>query len=461
MCPECGEKVSDKASLCPHCGYIVNDVGDVFVASSLSRNNKYLKNWKKPILLVLLSLFLVSGIIIGIFFSPIVSLNKEEAVLVSKLNSEIEELPDTVSLKDYETVKKSVDTYNSLSLKQQTKVKDASKLKKYYKEVSKLRVKSVEERINDINEVTLESKYRISSAKASYNRLTNEEKKKVSNYKTLKNSEELYNKLILQNAISLIDSIGNVSLESSDSITKARNAYDSLDDELKTQVSNFEVLENSELEFDNLVINEIEAIIKDIDEVGLEDEEAINNARSLYNSLSKKGKNNFKKLNVLESYEEEIKLLKKEKEEEELKIKTGDVISTKKWNVTYNGTFITDKLLPNNTYGYYSYYYAEDDSIFLDMRFKIKNTDIGTLKINNVVSNLNVVYSDKYTYDNYSLYYSDGDKINKVYSWDALEALDSTTLHVVVKLPREAKSNDESIKITLNIAGEKKIIDYR
>lgn len=50
----------------------------------------------------------------------------------------------------------------------------------------------------------------------------------------------------------IIKGIGEVTLDSEDSITKAREAYDNADEKVQAKVSNLDVLESAEEEFDNL-----------------------------------------------------------------------------------------------------------------------------------------------------------------------------------------------------------------
>lgn len=64
---------------------------------------------------------------------------------------------------------------------------------------------------------------------------------------------ESYDKV--KNVMDLIDSIGEVTTDSGDSIAAAREAYDSLDDSLKDYVSNYDVLKKAEKAFDDLSSN--------------------------------------------------------------------------------------------------------------------------------------------------------------------------------------------------------------
>ncbi len=125
----------------------------------------------------------------------------------------------------------------------------------------------VEEVIDAIGEVTLESKARIDSARAAYDALTDAQKALVENLATLTAAEDNYKSLaakadqdvVDQKAAKgvedLINAIGEVTLESEKAIKSARSAYDSLTDEQKKLVENLEVLEAAEKKLTELKEN--------------------------------------------------------------------------------------------------------------------------------------------------------------------------------------------------------------
>jgi hypothetical protein len=153
--------------------------------------------------------------------------------------------------------------------------------------------------------------------------------------------------------------------------------------------------------------------------------------------------------------------LSKEEEDRKKTLNQGDSFSTSQWEVTYTKTNITAKLLPNSTSGYYMYYYADDDETFIDIIFQIKNINTDILGIEDIIGNCEVEYDGSAFTKNYGLYTSSGSNIDKVYMWDGLDALDSTTLHVAINMPRELQTNDRPVTVKLTIAGEEKIINIR
>lgn len=135
-----------------------------------------------------------------------------------------------------------------------------------------------------------------------------------------------------------IEAIGEVSLDSADAITEARAAYDALSDEAKEKVTKLETLEQAETTYAELKkkadheskvkkkAKKVDKKIKAIGEVTLDSGDAIEKARAAYDKLSDESKEKVKKLSDLESAEARYDELVKEEEarvkaEEEAKAK--------------------------------------------------------------------------------------------------------------------------------------------
>lgn len=95
------------------------------------------------------------------------------------------------------------------------------------------------------------------------------------------------------------------------------------------------------------------------------------------------------------------------------------------------------------------------------MKFTIKNTGVSIRSIESVLDTVSVSYGNQYNYTSYALFTSSGNDVDKVYDWDGLDALNSTTLHVAVGLPEEALKSNEAVKATIVMEGVEKIINIR
>ena len=139
-------------------------------------------------------------------------------------------------------------------------------------------VAAVKELIDAIGEVTLESGDAIDAARAAYDELPEAKKALVDNYEKLTAAEEAYTALVDAAAAKavddLIDAIGEVTLESGDAIKAARAAYDALTDTQKELVKNYEKLLAAEELYEELTASAAAIAQKAAEEAKQAQEEA-------------------------------------------------------------------------------------------------------------------------------------------------------------------------------------------
>ena len=159
--------------------------------------------------------------------------------------------------------------------------------------------------------------------------------------------------------------------------------------------------------------------------------------------------------------EEEAKR-KAEEAEAAKQLTSGKLIETTNAEIAFVDAKFSTKILPEDVSGFYSYYAAESDEIFLDLTFKIKNTGKYGLGLDGLFSSVLAQYGDGYTYQTYNCFWAEnpGD-ISNVYSWDELDPLKTTTFHLAVNLPREVADSQESLRVTFKIAGQEQILNFR
>ena len=177
--------------------------------------------------------------------------------------------------------------------------------------------KAVDDLIDAIGEVTLECGDAIKAARAAYDALTDTQKELVKNYEKLTAAEEAYTALVDAAAAKavddLIDAIGEVTLESGDAIKAARAAYDALTDTQKELVKNYEKLTAAEEAYTALVdaaaAKAVDDLIDAIGEVTADSGDAIKAARAAYDALTDTQKElvkNYEKLLAAEELYEEL-----------------------------------------------------------------------------------------------------------------------------------------------------------
>jgi len=178
-------------------------------------------------------------------------------------------------------------------------------------------VVAVKELIDAIGEVTLDSGDAIDAARTAYDKLPEAKKVLVDNYEKLTAAEEAYTALVDAAAAKavddLIDAIGEVTLESGDAIKAARAAYDALTDTQKELVKNYEKLTAAEEAYTALVdaaaAKAVDDLIDAIGEVTADSGDAIKAARAAYDALTDTQKElvkNYEKLLAAEELYEEL-----------------------------------------------------------------------------------------------------------------------------------------------------------
>ena len=139
-------------------------------------------------------------------------------------------------------------------------------------------VVAVKELIDAIGEVTLESGDAIDAARTAYDKLPEAKKVLVDNYEKLTAAEEAYTALVDAAAAKavddLIDAIGEVTLESGDAIKAARAAYDALTDTQKELVKSYEKLLAAEELYEELTASAAAIAQKAAEEARKAQEEA-------------------------------------------------------------------------------------------------------------------------------------------------------------------------------------------
>lgn len=215
-----------------------------------------------------------------------------------------------VTVDSEDAINEAREAYNDLSVRQQKNVTnyqvlvDAENTLVLVKE-NAVKIASVEQTIDAIGEVTYTtaSKMKIDLARSAYNNLAAELQPQVSNYAVLEAAEARYAELKAEAentaaaapVISLINAIGEVTLNSKSAIEAAEKAYAQLTKEQQAYVTNYNVLVLARQAYNALAQEDAgnreaaQAVVDLINEIGdvtLESEDAITAARTAYNKLT-------------------------------------------------------------------------------------------------------------------------------------------------------------------------------
>ena len=236
-----------------------------------------------------------------------------------------------VTLESEETIAAARAAYEALTEAQQAQVKSYDKLTAAEARLADLKAaKAVDEKIDAIGEVTLESENAITAARAAYKALTEAQQAEVKSYDKLTAAEARLADLKAAKAVDdMIDAIGEVTLESESAIDAARAAYDNLTEAQQAEVKSYDKLTAAEARLAVLKpAKPVEKLIDAIGEVTLESEEAIAAARTAYDNLTEAQQaevKNYDKLTAAEAAYARL-LAEQSKRLQEIYKTTGDFI---------------------------------------------------------------------------------------------------------------------------------------
>lgn len=199
-----------------------------------------------------LSIILVIALIIGI---PTIvkknSLTANEKLEVNEVISSIEALPGELKIEDESKVKEIKKDYDALNEKQKKKVKNHKLLEEAQEEIDSIKINEVVDAIKKIGTVSDKSGDAIAEAVKKYEKLPNELKDKVSNYKELTDKQKEYDTIGAEKVISAIKDLGEITLKSKDKIKEIDKLYDQLTDEGKKLVTNAEDLKTAKKQYND------------------------------------------------------------------------------------------------------------------------------------------------------------------------------------------------------------------
>ena len=233
-----------------------------------------------------------------------------------------------VTLASEEAIVAARAAYEALTEAQKAEVTNYDKLTAAEARLADLKAaKAVDDMIDAIGEVTLESEEAIAAARAAYEALTEAQKAEVKSYDKLTAAEARLADLKAAKAVDdMIDAIGEVTLESEEAIAAARAAYEALTEAQKAEVKSYDKLTAAEARLADLkAAKAVDDMIDAIGEVTLESENAIDAARAAYEALTEAQQAEVKSYDKLTAAEARLAVLKPAKPVEKLIDAIGEV----------------------------------------------------------------------------------------------------------------------------------------
>lgn len=163
------------------------------------------------------------------------------------------------SEKRISAAEKAVEKLSDDELKQLDKAEELKKAREKYERLVESKAAVVDSLIVQIGEVTIESEEKIEAARQEYDAVPASVKSRVKGLTELESAENMLIMLRAQRVDNLIDQIGEVTLESADKINAAQQAFNRLKKNEKAQVKNVSRLTRAREEFAALQKQEKEA----------------------------------------------------------------------------------------------------------------------------------------------------------------------------------------------------------
>ena len=245
-------------------------------------------------------------------------------------------------------------------------------------------VKSTEELINSIGEVTLESKDAIEAAQSSYDTLGNDQAK-VENLQVLQDAEEKYNDILQSEAAPIEEAIAAipqpVTIEAADMVSRAESLYNKAKESVRNAVSNIDALNDAKKTLEDIKVQTAIDAIDQIGTVTLESQSAIDAASVAYQAVPTARKGDVTNYGVLADAQSAYTMLQKEAAELAKQqaaarlVKKEDSVENRTWyypscypKYINTRSFVLPYLGEKNghTYMRLIFNYAGDDWIFMD-----------------------------------------------------------------------------------------------
>ena len=195
-----------------------------------------------------------------------------------------------VSLESKDAIIAAENAYNSLTDAEKQQYNKLSILQGYRLEFDTLCAKEVEGKIAAIPDVVFSTIEIVENVRIAYDALDDSAKGMVSNYDVLLSAEQSAIDLQVTAIENKISAIGEVTLDG-DLIRKARASYTAAPKNIQELVSNYDLLVSSEQEHSQLKVENANFLISSIGKVTVDSEIAINKAKTAYSSLTEDEKN--------------------------------------------------------------------------------------------------------------------------------------------------------------------------
>ena len=240
--------------------------------------------------------------------------DKAAAKLVSDLIKNIPPVDD-ITLDDRDMIEETMVKYNKLSSARKKLVEGYEILTTAVERIDELEVEEVSgliEEISLIEEIGIEHSEQILFAKLKYDELNEEQKAQISNIEILDNAVSKVMILDVNDLISGIPEINDLTLENKAQIFEIKEKYDALTEDEKLQIFEVDILNNAITKIFDLEVEEVDELIFNIPEletIDITHKEQIMTAKEKYDALNSDQKSKVVNIEKLDAAVDKIESL--------------------------------------------------------------------------------------------------------------------------------------------------------
>ena len=365
-----------------------------------------------------------------------------------------------VSLKSRVMLENTRIEYDKLTEEQKSKVENLGILLAAEKKYSTLRINKTNKLIAKLEDVSTVTEEDVEKAKESYNLCNEEQKKALENVEWLISIDKRMDEKAARNFDEKVKALSRekITWKSEDVIKDVKETYEALTESQKKMIEMYGAYQSIYSNYETLMIAHFDELVASIGKVTLKSEAAINTALDYYNSMPSETRDKVKVGDLHTARDKYNSLVEIEK----TKLRIGEKVKTSTWEVTLEHVYMTSRVNPDDTDGYYWYKTPSNDySIFLDIVLKIKNISTKSKSLDDVIEVTSVNYGGISYEMDADLYDASGSSLDYVASWDSMSALGSGRYHLLIEMPKEAKSNGMSLFVNCKIDGVLRRITYR
>jgi len=215
-----------------------------------------------------------------------------------------------VTLQSADAINAAQVALDRLTEAQKALVSNAADLEQAKEDYFWVQVAEIEDAIDAIGKVSLDSESAINQAWAIYNRYDSDIQASVSNFADLEQAQTALFMARVQDVEAAISAIGEVTLQSGEAIAAARAVFEGYDAEVQAAVTNRSVLTDAEASLQDLQVQVVFDAIEAIGEVSEDSDEAIAAAREAYDKLPEALREKVKNFDALIRAEQKLISLK-------------------------------------------------------------------------------------------------------------------------------------------------------